>query len=364
MAISIGQAFGWNGNPLYDALAGKRNALMGLGAGIASGTDFGSGVAQGLTNAANGARVDDAWAVQQAQEAERQNNINATAKWLQDKGYNDLAQLASSGQGNLALQEAFGRMKPQAPGENLMSVGGHLYDRTTGQWISPPAEAGNKQNVSLQGQWGQDAQGNPVYLQPSSTGEFVQAQVPAGVELLSPYDLNANKAAGTKFGQNTGSAQFDLPAAQLSTEQTLKAIQDVRNQSKGMDEQFGNIMGVPQQILPTLPASERAKFQVETNRLINRTFLEAREVLRGGGQVTDFESRKAEGAISNLEEAMARGDKALFNKSLNDLEQAVKDGYAKLQSQAGVMGGYGSQAPRPAPNGGTTSTGLSWSVSQ
>lgn len=135
-------------------------------------------------------------------------------------------------------------------------------------------------------------------------------------------------------GKGTGSAQFDLPAAQLTTQQTLAAIESVRAQSSGIDEQFGNILGVPQQLLPTLPQSERAKFQVETNRLINRTFLEAREVLRGGGQITDFESRKAEGAISDLEE----------------LEQAVRDGYAKLQAQANTMPGYGG-AQQPPTSG-------------
>ena len=65
-----------------------------------------------------------------------------------------------------------------------------------------------------------------------------------------------------------------------------------------MDEQFGNILGVPQQMLPTIPGTERAQFQVAVDRGVNRAFLEAREVLRGGGQITDFESRKAETAIT------------------------------------------------------------------
>lgn len=335
----------------------RRNALMGLSAGFLSG-DPGAA----LNGAMRGAQLDQQWAADLAAQDKEASETNATKEWLRARGREDLIPLVDAGQGTFALQQA---TKVAQSGDNLMSVGGHIYDKATGQWISPPETAGNRQNVSLSGQWGYDeATQQPVYLQPSSTGEFVQAQVPAGVSLLGPYDVSADRAAGSAFGKNTGAAQFDLPAAQLTTQQTLQAIENVKNNTAGMEEQFGTIAGViPQQMTPAWPGSPKANFQVDTNRLINRTFLEAREVLRGGGQITDFESRKAEGAISSLEEAMQKGDKALFQRSLDELEQAVRDGYAKLQAQAGTMGGYGN-APRPQQNGGTTSSGVQWSIGQ
>lgn len=342
--------------PFTSYIEPRRNALMGAAAGLANGGLGGlwSGASQGLG-------LDRQIAEQQQAQSQIDAENNQTMEWIRQK-YPQFSNLPADRAWALALAED---QKARAGGNGLMSVGGHIYDTNSGQWISPPEEAANRQNVSLSGQWGYDqATQQPVYLQPSSTGEFVQAQVPAGVSLLGPYDVSADRAAGSAFGKNTGAAQFDLPAAQLTTQQTLQAIENVRQQAKGMEEQFGNILGVPQQLLPTLPQSERAKFQVETNRLINRTFLEAREVLRGGGQITDFESRKAEGAISNLEEAMTRGDKALFEKSLKELEEAVSAGYTKLQAQAGTMGGYGnSPSPRPQVNSGTTSSGVPWSIS-
>lgn len=355
--MSIGSAFNWTNNPFYQNLASNKNALMQFGAGLASGNSFQDGIANGLTGLSQGAVRDDAMALLKEEKSKEQQALNQTTEWLRNNGKDALYAAVQSGAmqpaqaWQIALQEDAAARA--GGGDNLKSVGGHLYDVNTGQWISPPQTAENRQNVSLTPTWGQDAAGNWVMLQPSSTGELVQSTVPEGVSLVNPYDLSAQRAGGTAFGKSTGGAQFDLPAAALTTEQTLAAIQSVRDQSVGMDEQFGNILGVPQQMLPTLPASERANFQIETNRLINRTFLEAREVLRGGGQITDFESRKAEGAISNLEEAMARGDKALFQKALNDLEQAVRDGYAKLQGQAGSMPGYGGPAPSsgPAPSG-------------
>ena len=343
-------------NPVSDWVAPRRNALLGFGAGMLS-----PNLGDASTGAMQGMALDRQYGQEMQDFAQQQEETNATKDWLRQRGRDDLIPLVDAGQGMFALQQA---TQVADPGAGLMSVGGSIYNPADGSWTSPPGGGpGGSDKVSLTGQWGRDAQGNPVYLQPSSSGNMVQAQVPEGVSLLGPYDLNADRAAGSVFGKGTGSAQFDLPAAQLTTQQTLSAIQSVRDQAKGMEEQFGNILGVPQQLLPTLPQSERAKFQVETNRLINRTFLEAREVLRGGGQITDFESRKAEGAISNLEEAMARGDKALFEKSLTELEQAVSDGYAKLQSQAGAIGGYGAPAPRPQ-NGGTTSSGVPWSIGQ
>lgn len=342
-------------NPVSQWVEPRRNALMGLSAGFLSGDP-----SRAMTGAMQGAQLDQQYGQQQAELAQEAEQTNMTKEWLRQRGRDDLIPLVDAGQGMFALQQATQVADPNA---NLMTVGKSIYNSATGEWITPPAGVGvDDPRVSLNGQWGRDAQGNPVFLQPSDTGEMVQATPPPGVSLMGPYDLNADRAAGSVFGKGTGSAQFDLPAAQLTTQQTLQAIQSVRDQAKGMEEQFGNIMGVPQQMLPTLPQSERANFQIETNRLINRTFLEAREVLRGGGQITDFESRKAEGAISNLEEAMARGDKALFEKSLTELEQAVSDGYAKLQAQAGAMGGYGN-APRPQQNGGTTSSGVPWSIS-
>lgn len=339
----IGELLGLGNNPFYQGFSSNRNAISGAFGGMAADPmNPWGGFAQG---AARGGLVDTALADQERVRAEEEATKNQTTEWLK-ANYPQYANLPVEQGFQLALQDR--SRVAQGPGDNLMSVGGHLYDKSTGQWISPPETAGNRQNVSLSGQWGQDEQGNPVFLQPSSTGELVRAQVPEGVSLLGPYDVSADRAAGSAFGKNTGGAQFDLPGVALSTEQTLKAIQDVRSESAGMDEQFGRgWFNIPTgQTLPAIAGTEKANFQVANDRLVNRAFLEAREVLRGGGQITDFESRKAEGAITNIEDAIRRGDKDLYLRALNDFEQAVKDGYAKLQGQAGQMSGYGGAQPQ------------------
>src|SRR5690606_33576638 len=104
------------------------------------------------------------------------------------------------------------------------------------------------------------------------------------------YDLNATKAAGTKFGGQTGDAQFDLPSAKLTVDQTIDALNEIRANPEGMAEQLGNVLGLPTQMIPARPGTKMADFRNSVSRGANLAFMQAREMLRGGGQITDFES--------------------------------------------------------------------------
>jgi hypothetical protein len=125
-----------------------------------------------------------------------------------------------------------------------------------------------------------------------------------------------------------------------------------------MEEQFGNIMGVPQQMTPAWPGSAKANFQVTVERATNRAFMEARQMLKGGGQITDFESRKAEAAITSMQLAMQKGDKNLFLQSLDDFERAVNDGYAKLAQQSQML----PQTARQPVMSPASNNGNGWTV--
>jgi hypothetical protein len=88
----------------------RSNTLLGLGAGFLSGD---------LENipkyAMEGKKSDDAYATSQKEEAQRQDQLNQTVKFLQNKGYDDLIPLVSAGQANVALQEAMKRSQPKDP---------------------------------------------------------------------------------------------------------------------------------------------------------------------------------------------------------------------------------------------------------
>lgn len=349
-------------NPLAQWAGQNSNFLGALGAGIASGPDLASGIGQGLKMAPQAKMLDMQVAEQAKAKAEEEQVKNYTRGWLQ-KNRPDL--LPGLEMGMTPAQLFAQANEPQGGGSDFDErfKAGQAYG-LTGDALNTFALTGavpgtNKSNVTYGTTpiWGTFDDGTQGYGVQGSDGSFKRPDL-GGFQPKGPYDVSADKAAGTAFGKNTGGAQFDMPAVKLSTDQTLAAIADVRANEKGLDEQFS--MGGLQQMTPAWPGSEKAKFQVANNRLTNRAFLEAREVLRGGGQITDFESRKAEGAITNIEDAMARGDKALYLKALADFEQAVKDGYAKLEKQAGTIPSYGGQ---PTGAGGRkTSTGVNYTV--
>ncbi len=83
-------------------------------------------------------------------------------------------------------------------------------------------------------------------------------------------------------------------------------------------------------------------------QLQNTAWLAARDMLKGGGAITDYESKKAEGAMARL--SRAQGDDE-FKAALKDLRDAITEGAAKLKA-AGVAvpdAGSGSQV---APTAG------------
>lgn len=335
------------------------NLLTGLGTSLLSdGMNF--------QPAQVGATLDRQAAAQKEADAKLAASTNATKQWLA-QNYPDLAQAVDAGLPvSEAWQEAFNRKNAKGtadPYQQRFQAGGQYG--LTGEDLNTFALTGalpgtNKQNVTygVTPIYGTDASGKTGMGVQGSDGSFKLVDT-GGFQPLGPYDLNAQRAAGSAFGKNTGGAQFDLPGAELTMNQTIQALNDIRSQQKGMDEQFGNVMGVPQQMTPAWPGSEKAKFQVAVDRGTNLAFMQAREMLRGGGQITDFESRKAETAITNLQAAMEKGDKQQFQAALDLFEQAVKDGYAKLAGQAAAMPGYGA---KPAGSGNVTSTGVPWSL--
>jgi hypothetical protein len=347
--MGLANTLGWTG--VDNFISPRRNTLTALGASLLSGRP-GVGVSEGI-------QADSAYAIQQKAEAERQANINQTAEWLQNN-FPEYAGLPPEQGWQLALKEQGGGAQPASIQEYQFYSNQELsagrppkpYDEWR-QGSNQTVRAGLGQPVPLRNK----ETGETVPFMPMSDGTYINPlsqQIADETWEFDPAYIAAQRAQGTKLGGMVGDAQFDLPAAKLTMDQSLGAIADIRSQSAGMEEQFGKTLGVlPNQMRPdwaVLPGSEQAKFQVAVDRGVNRAFLEAREVLRGGGQITDFESKKAETAITNMQTAMQKGDKQQFLDALDDFEKAVKDGYAKLQAQAGSLPSVGGGA---APAGGT-----------
>lgn len=343
----LGEIFGWSENPFYQAFDANRNSIVG---GL---TNMGAdplnpwkGMGQGFQQ---GAKLD----IYEAEKEAEQQQLNQTAEWLK-ANYPQYAGLPPAEGFRAALAE-MGRTQG---GANLTAEQRNWMFGQENPEFMDFLGGSNRQNISLTPQWAQDEQGNWHMLQTSSTGELVQAQTPEGLRLADPRTLNAERSAGTAFGREVAGVQFNLPQAQLARDTALQAVENVRAQSAGMAEHFGNVMGVPQQWTAAWPGSAKANFQVEAERAISQSFMQAREGLKGGGQITDFEGRKAEEAITAMRLALEKGNQAAFIKAMNEFETYIKAGYAKLEQQAASMPSYGGGQPAPAAGGGFTILGV------
>lgn len=346
-------------DPKFKRYAGE--TLQDLGYGLSQAPDFFSGLGYATQRTAQMQPARDAYTQSLKEEGQRTDQINQTIEFLRSKGREDLIPLVGAGQASMALTQAMA--PPKSAYENApASVQEYQFysdqARAAGQEPAPYDEWRKGSNQTVKAGLGQPiplrnkATGETVPFMPMSDGTYINPLTQTVADDSWEFDpayISAQKAQGTTLGKEVAGAQFDLPGAKLAVEQSLGAIQDIRSQEKGMKEQFGNILGVPQQITPAWPGSDKAKFQVAVQRGVDRSFMEAREALRGGGQITDFEGKKAETAISNMQLAIEKGDEAQFTKALNDFEQAVKDGYRKLEQQAGSLPTVGTGS---RPSGG------------
>ena len=141
-----------------------------------------------------------------------------------------------------------------------------------------------------------------------------------------------NKEAAEKIGAARGQAVSDLPRVADNAAQALDVIQQIRNHP---GKQYGT--GAIGGYLPAVPGTAQAGFVDLVDQAKGKTFLEAFNSLKGGGQITEAEGKKATDALARLNRARRQED---FDKALSDLEAVI---------QAGAVRAYRSarQAPQP-----------------
>lgn len=363
-------------NPFAQWTNDNQGYLGAIGAGIGSGQNIQSGLSNGLQMVPQAKQMDLEQRRQREADAKVLAQTNATTAWLQ-QNHPDLAQMVEAGMPiSEAWNEATRRMSPQAEDQSAFDerfAAGQQYGlegddlNTFALTGSVPGTARSNVTYGTTPVWGKDpATGEMGYGVTGSDGTFKRVDT-GGMEVLNPYDLNATKAAGTAFGTQTGGTQFTLPMAEQELNQSLSAIEKLKTPDivAGKDEWFNQAGALPRGMW-VQGGSNMANFQVAANNVIDRSWLSARAMLKGGGPITDYESNKAENAVSMMKGALEKGDKDTYDKAVVDYEYWIKQGFAKLKAQAGVMPGYGAGGQPPtaagAPAGNQTSTGVTWSV--
>lgn len=351
-----------------------------LGYGLTQGTDLGDalGVATRRTQELQPQR--DAYATQKAAEAKQQDTLNKTTDWLRQNGQTQL--LAAVESGALDPGQAFQMAlapKPQPavvdPADNaggraqLAQQYGLEGDAAQEYILTGKLPGGNQTSRAGVGQ--------PIYGRNTATGAIEPWQSMTDgtmVNIANPqadpsqYDFNpgiaaAERATGGGDAKSAVTARAALPAAEQAYALTQQAIQTISNNTAGVSQNFGNVMGIPTQKLPAYPGSSLADLRNQVDQLSGTAFLQIRQALKGAGQVTDYEGQKGEIALNRMRAAADSGSKADFDAALVDYKTAIDNGLALLRQAAN--GGYSAGSPNVTGQqpGGTTSSGLSWSVS-
>jgi hypothetical protein len=166
----------------------------------------------------------------------------------------------------------------------------------------------------------------------SAPYEFVNVPTPTGAPAVTS---KATAAGGTFVGQaptdamlakDRAQASIDLPQNTQTAQQTLDLIQQLRTHP---GRKFGvGLAG----IVPAIPGTDTKDFVALLDQARGKAFLEAFASLKGGGQITEVEGRKATEAIARLDRTQSP---AGFDKALADLESVVKAGLERSQRKAG-----------------------------
>ena len=186
-------------------------------------------------------------------------------------------------------------------------------------------------------------------LRTAPNGSLAVAPLPEGVT-FDPGGMAGARTASTVDAKSAAAARARLPGAEQAADIALKAIDLVVNDDAGLNEQFGQWGALPRNMW-VQGGSPMGNWLANFEQARGQAFLQAREMLKGGGQITDFEGRRAEAAYSRMDAAARSGDKPTFLGAASDFREAVQIGLDKLREAAGGAYADGGRAvqEQPAP---------------
>ena len=166
----------------------------------------------------------------------------------------------------------------------------------------------------------------------------VPTQITGGnVEPLSTLEQEAGAAstlagaaaAGKESGTTAAKAKLDFPRLEQNTREAIGVL-DQLTQHPGLPY----ITGVYSKA-PIVPGTSQAAADALAQQVQGQTFLRAYETLKGGGQITEVEGKKAEAAIARLSRAQNTTD---YQAALKELKGVMSTGLERARKSAGQRG--------------------------
>lgn len=232
-----------------------------------------------------------------------------------------------------------------------------------GAFVVPDPKLANGPKRGLTPVYGKDANGNDVIIQLSEDGTATQTPLPNGVTLSNgaqrvdlgteiglldrngtligriPKDIAGEEVQKAR-GKAQGQREADAPATARQADLMLSAIDGVLNHP---GREFGTGKSARFNIMP---GTDGYDFQKRLDQLGGMAFLQAFESLKGGGQITEVEGKKATEAIARLDPMQSEEG---FVKALQELRSIVEAARNRSQQQAGPQATSQPQAQPAAP---------------
>ena len=301
---------------------------------------------------------------------------NKTLEFLKTNAPPEILQAVQAGV--LSPAEAYGEVLKSRTKRAPLQVNGRLVDPETYEVLADFSSGGtNQPKFGLNPQTAVDAQGNPVLVQLSDTGQAAQVQMPEGLSLSSkPIQLDA----GTHFvlldpitRQPIGQIAKDIAGAEQQKVQgkaegekistAASSLRRANETVRQIDELLANpglnqVVGALDQYRPSWMMGDSGRDALaRLQQLQGGAFLEAFEMLKGGGQITEVEGIKAEQAIARMQRAQGEEE---FKRALLDFRAAVVAGTSKLQQYVtpDAVGGGIAAPPTPQRRRFNPATGM------
>lgn len=142
-------------------------------------------------------------------------------------------------------------------------------------------------------------------------------------------ELNRQKAKESAIGKVQGEASVMLPETIAAADYSVSLI-DKALSHPGLETATGASSKFdPRNITP---GTDAYNFNTLMDQIQGRTFLQAFESLKGGGQITEVEGKKAEQSIARLKTAQSKEE---FTSALKELQAIIINGKERALAKSG-----------------------------
>lgn len=144
---------------------------------------------------------------------------------------------------------------------------------------------------------------------------------------------------GKKQAEAQVTAQQELPQVEAEAKQTIGLVDKLVNHP-GFSTVVGSKgpTGIPAAAGYPIAGTDAADFIVLRNQLIGKQFLQAFQTLKGGGQITEVEGKKATDAIARMDTAQTE---AAFREAAMEFRGVIEAGLARAKRKASTGGASG-----------------------